>query len=86
MQLDGYRFPVYTTPSCPRDEAEWTEKSSMYNCPKYHSYACIPNENFTMLLEFCYPLPQIAVAEGKCFSLRKNPPIYYETCSIVFCQ
>lgn len=67
MQLDGYRFPVYKIPSCPQNEAEWTERSSMYSCPQYHSYACIPDDNFTMMLEFCYPLPQISVAEGKCF-------------------
>ena len=67
MQLNGYRFPVYKITSCPQNETEWTERSSMYSCQQYHSYACIPDDNFSMLLEFCYPLPQISVAEGKCF-------------------
>ena len=64
--LDGYRFPVYTTEFCPRNEIEWKNRSSAFNCSKYSSsYTCLPNEDITGLLEFCYPLQNIAIEEGK---------------------
>ena len=63
---DGYKFPVYTTDFCPRNEIEWKKRSSAFNCSKdSSSYACLPNEDITVLLEFCYPLQNIAIQEGK---------------------
>lgn len=53
-KLTGYEFPVYTTHMCPRNETEWSQRSSSINCTKSNSYICIPNENLTELLEFCY--------------------------------
>lgn len=63
--LDGYKFPVYTTSFCPRNEIEWKKRSSTFNCSDESSYACLPNENITVLLEFCYPLENIAIEDGK---------------------
>lgn len=62
--LKGYKFPVYTTALCPRNKAEWKERSSGFNCTKESSYACLPNEDITVLLEFCYPLQNIAIEKG----------------------
>ena len=63
--MKGYKFPVYTTESCPRNETEWDERSAVFYCQGKSSYACLPNENITELLEFCYPLPRIAIHQGK---------------------
>lgn len=64
--LDGYEFPVYITESCPRDETEWNKRSDTINCTEDNGYLCLPNENITELLEFCYKYPFILIQEGKC--------------------
>ena len=64
-ELKGYKFPVFTTKSCPRNETEWDARSSVFNCQSGSSYACLPNENITELLEFCYPLEVILIHEGR---------------------
>lgn len=63
-KLDGYEFPVYSTPFCPRNTTEWSERSSYLNCTESNGYTCLPNENFTELLEFCYRYPFILIEEG----------------------
>lgn len=62
--FDGYEFPVYTTEFCPRNMTEWQERSSILNCFKSNTYMCVPDENITELLEFCYSLPQIQLMNG----------------------
>lgn len=64
-RLNGYQFPVYSTESCPRNEIEWLHRSSAINCTKWNGYMCMPNENLTMLLEFCYIHPIIMIPRGK---------------------
>lgn len=63
--LDGYAFPVYVTESCPRNLTEWKERSTTLNCTQSYTYMCVPDENITELLEFCYNGPQIQVVKGK---------------------
>nr|XP_022309529.1 uncharacterized protein LOC111115175 isoform X3 [Crassostrea virginica] len=70
-KLDGYKFPVWTTNSCPRNETEWDDRSSFFKCNYESSYACLPNENFTELLEFCYPFQVISIQKGFCLYLPK---------------
>lgn len=62
--LDGYAFTVYTTKLCPRNTTEWLERSTALNCTWRNAYMCVPNENITELLEFCYSLPQIQIGKG----------------------
>lgn len=62
-KLDGYDFPVYTTEFCPRNQSEWSERSSSINCSKSNGYLCLPNENITELLEFCYIYPFLWIEE-----------------------
>lgn len=62
--LDGYAFPVFTTGICPRNLTEWQERSSAFNCNQTNAYMCVPDENITELLEFCYSLPQIRIVKG----------------------
>lgn len=44
---------------------EWNLRSSAINCTDTNGYMCIPNENITELLEFCYIHRQIPIEEGK---------------------
>nr|XP_022300115.1 uncharacterized protein LOC111108482 isoform X4 [Crassostrea virginica] len=61
-RLNGYKFPVYSTNFCPRNETEWMERSSKFNCTGEDiTYACFPNDDITELIEFCYPLGIIAI-------------------------
>lgn len=63
--LDGYQFPVFQTESCPRNEIEWTGRSSVLNCTKSNGYMCMPSETFTTLLEFCYNQDKLVIENGK---------------------
>ncbi|XP_078330408.1 uncharacterized protein LOC111113824 [Crassostrea virginica] len=71
-KLEGYKFPVYSTKSCPMNETEWGSRSSVFNCQSGSSYACFPNENITELLEFCYPFEVISIHEDICLFLVKD--------------
>ncbi|XP_052693237.1 uncharacterized protein LOC128171504 isoform X3 [Crassostrea angulata] len=73
--LDGYAFPVFITEVCPRNLTDWQERSSALNCNKTNAYMCVPNENITELLEFCYSLPQIRIVKGLCMFLYKHHSI-----------
>lgn len=41
------------------------QRSNATNCNKNNMYMCIPDENLTSLLEFCYPYPPIPVPKGE---------------------
>ncbi|XP_062574787.1 uncharacterized protein LOC134236628 [Saccostrea cucullata] len=71
-KLEGYSFPVYNTTSCPRDQSEWRSRSPDLNCTENNGYMCIPNENITELLEFCYRYPRIPIEKGICLILVKS--------------
>lgn len=64
VKLDGYDFPVYSTEFCPRNQTEWKERSSAINCTENNGYMCLPNDNLTVLIEFCYIYPFIWIEEG----------------------
>lgn len=63
--IDGYKFPVYTTPSCPQNETEWLERSFVLNCTNQNGYMCIPNDMITVLVEFCYTKKVVPIPKGK---------------------
>lgn len=71
-KIDGYKFPVYSTAHCPRNETEWNERSSALNCTESNGYTCLPNHIFTELLEFCYTEPLIWIQKGFCLFLVKR--------------
>lgn len=75
--LDGYQFPVFQTESCPRNETEWTGRSSVLNCTKSNGYMCMPSEKFTILLEFCYSQDKLVIQNGK----KKNEVV---KCFIIY--
>lgn len=70
--LDGYAFPVYKTKFCPRNQKDWNERSSALNCTERNAFLCLPNENLTQLLEFCYSDSKIRIQEGICLFLYKR--------------
>lgn len=53
------------TEFCPRNKAEWDKRSNVFNCSKSNSYMCLPNEQLTALVEFCYNGPQTPIKSGK---------------------
>lgn len=71
-QLHDYKFPVYTTEICPRNQTEWKKRSSALHCTDFKGYMCVPNEDFTSLLEFCYSSFKIAIQPGVCLFLTKK--------------
>lgn len=71
-KLAGYDFPVYPTKACPTNKGEWNKRSSAINCTEGNGYMCLPNEQFTQLLEFCYVQPFIWIQEGICLFLYKS--------------
>uniref|UniRef100_A0A8W8IJN1 Uncharacterized protein n=1 Tax=Magallana gigas TaxID=29159 RepID=A0A8W8IJN1_MAGGI len=71
-ELEGYKFPVYSTPFCPRNESEWKKRSAALNCNKTNGFTCLPNQQFTGLLEFCYTQPRILIEAGTCLYLVKT--------------
>lgn len=75
--LEGYKFPVYTTESCPKSNAEWLERSSSLQCNETNGYMCIPNEEITILLEFCYHVSKIIIPEGACLILYEYSSSVY---------
>lgn len=55
---------VYPTKACPRIEAEWNDRSTAIKCTTNRTYMCLPNKNFTELLEFCYTYPEFLILKG----------------------
>lgn len=71
-KMDGYKFPVYSTEVCPQNETSWIERSSALHCNESKGYTCLPNQDFTHLLEFCYTDRLILIEEGVCLYLVRN--------------
>ena len=54
---------------CPRDETEWQKASDRLNCTSddrstKNKYHCLPADNLTTLLEFCYKKTRAQVVKG----------------------
>ncbi|XP_022292000.2 uncharacterized protein LOC111103215 [Crassostrea virginica] len=69
---------------CPRDEKEWWIASKRLNCSDdaispVNRYHCLPAENLTTLLEFCYNRTRPQVVNGLCmvFIEKKNIVNHY---------
>lgn len=71
-EIEGYEMMVYRTETCPRNETEWNERSTAIKCTTNRTYMCLPNKNFTELLEFCYILPQFLIAKDICLYLHQS--------------
>lgn len=65
MSASEYVFQVHPTESCPKNRNEMDERSLALNCTENNGCTCLPNENITVLLEFCYKRARIPVTKGK---------------------
>lgn len=63
---------VNVTELCPRNKAEWGRRSNVFNCSNSNSYMCLPNEQLTALVEFCYNGPQTPINSGECLVLDEK--------------
>ena len=67
---------------CPRDEKEWQKSSKRLNCsddntsPK-NKYHCLPIDNLSTLLEFCYNRTRAQVIKGTRALLLARKQCYY---------
>lgn len=65
-----YRYPVYSVTSCPTNATKWETAARRRNCsfdevkPK-NLYLCVPNQEKTEFLEFCYDEIRPMVQPGK---------------------
>lgn len=55
---------MYSTELCPRNQEEWNLRSSAINCTNTNGYMCLPNDNLTKLLEFCYIYTRTPIQKG----------------------
>nr|XP_022305939.1 uncharacterized protein LOC111112615 isoform X2 [Crassostrea virginica] len=65
---------------CPRDETQWQKASNRLNCTSdvrstMNKYHCLPADNRTTLLEFCYNRTRTQVVEGQCMVLVERKHI-----------
>lgn len=86
MLLQEYKFKVFTTASCPKNHIEWKIRSNILNCTNRNGYMCLPNENITSLIEFCYSLYRVPIPKGKehIRVLKKTIKINVQTVNITY--
>lgn len=61
------------TEFCPSNKTDWERRSNLFNCTKNkYSYMCLPNEQLTALVEFCYIGHQSPIQPGVCLYLEKR--------------
>ncbi|XP_062599376.1 putative ankyrin repeat protein RF_0381 [Saccostrea cucullata] len=71
-----YPFSAFTVEQCPRSRTSWNASSTSRGCPDdvndRSTYHCVPNQQLTALIEFCYPR-QIGLYErGTCLYLTNS--------------
>lgn len=70
MQFSDYEFEVFPVKVCPGNKEDWDSASYRLNFNKTHGYHCVPNTQFTSLVEFCYPrIERIVFQKGYCLKL-----------------
>ncbi|XP_062571010.1 uncharacterized protein LOC134233029 [Saccostrea cucullata] len=83
-----YRFRVNKVDSCPSANNTWYEAGVRLNCSHdVHNrlqYLCIPNQEKTTLLEFCYDKIMGLYEKGKCLHLSTSGFVDQEDCSMFF--
>lgn len=65
-----YSFEVFHVKNCPMSKESWETASTRLKCNSTHGYHCVPNKQFTSLIEFCYPKgPRFPFEAGNCLEL-----------------
>ncbi|XP_062620857.1 uncharacterized protein LOC134282464 [Saccostrea cucullata] len=76
-----YNFPVSSTETCPMNAKEWDDASVRRHCNDTHGYHCVPDKNFSSLIEFCYPLGRrIPFQKGNCLELAYTGILNHVKC------
>lgn len=55
FQCAEYSFEVFPVKNCPMSKESWESASTRLKCNRTQGYHCVPNKQFTSLIEFCYP-------------------------------
>ncbi|XP_062573904.1 uncharacterized protein LOC134235775 [Saccostrea cucullata] len=78
------RFPVNEVDSCPTTNVTWYEAGARLNCSHDFfnrlQYLCIPNQEKTTLLEFCYDKIMGLYEKGHCLHLSTSGFVDQEDC------
>lgn len=75
FRMDGISTPIssylpmiaFIVQNCPSNNTEWMKASERLNCSSINNtlvYHCVPNENVSSLVEFCYNTKRIGVPKG----------------------
>ncbi|XP_062610267.1 uncharacterized protein LOC134272048 [Saccostrea cucullata] len=77
----GYNFPVRSTKRCPMNAKEWSDASVRMHCNNTSGYHCVPDKNFSSLIEFCYPRGRrIPFQKGNCLELAYTGILNHVKC------
>lgn len=80
-----YVFDVISVTKCPMCKEDWEIASRRLNCNSTHGYHCVPNKQFTSLIEFCYPKgPRFPFEKGNCLELAANGILNQVYCNETF--
>lgn len=80
-----YVFDVFPVEQCPMCKEDWEMASRRLNCKSTHGYHCVPNKQFTSLIEFCYPKgPRFPFEKGNCLELAANGILNQVYCNETF--
>lgn len=77
-----FSFEVNPVNDCPINKEAWELASARLNCNRTHGYHCVPNKQFTSLVEFCYPKGyKYPFEKGNCLELAGNGILNQVPCS-----
>nr|XP_034331315.1 uncharacterized protein LOC105339020 isoform X4 [Crassostrea gigas] len=81
-----YRYPVYSVTSCPTNAANWETAARRRNCSfddvkPINRYMCVPNQEKTEFLEFCYDQIRPMVQPGNCIELAGTGTLNQVRCN-----
>lgn len=76
-----YDFEVFPVQKCPMSKESWEIAAAELKCNKTQGYHCVPNTNYTSLIQFCYPGGyRIPVEKGNCLQLQQTSNLNYVSC------
>lgn len=76
-----FSFEVNPVNDCPVNKETWEMASARLNCNSTHGYHCVPNKQFTSLIEFCYPKGyKYPFEKGNCLELAGSGILNQVSC------
>ncbi|XP_061176059.1 serine/threonine-protein phosphatase 6 regulatory ankyrin repeat subunit A-like [Saccostrea echinata] len=80
-----YRYPVFPVTSCPLNTTDWNSSARRRNCSLddvRNRYLCVPNQQKSVLLEFCYDEVRPMVQKGNCIELAGSGTLNQYNCNM----